>query len=113
VTLKTPSFWFVEEALTDTISAHDSATQPEETMRKVTMPIACDECFQNIGSLSEGMVEWIDDGQIQDVRIVHHPDFSPRGNCYKHTGHYHRQDNHLQVVMGIDSLRESLGISLI
>lgn len=79
-------------------------------MKIISNPLICDDCKSPINQVSEGMEEWIDDGTISDVRIVHNPEFSPNGNCYKHTHHYHRQDNHLQIVLDNLELKNRLGI---
>lgn len=79
-------------------------------MKIISNPLICDDCKSPINQASEGMVEWIDDGNISDVRIVHNPEFSPKGNCYKHTHHYHRQDHHLQIVLDSPELKDKLGI---
>lgn len=80
-------------------------------MRVLSVPLLCDECKQPIERYSEGMVEWIDDNEaIRDVRIVHNPAFSPKGDCYKHTNEYHRQENHLSVVLSDQGLRKQLGL---
>lgn len=79
-------------------------------MKKICFPLLCDDCNSPINQASEGMVEWIDDGNIGDVRIVHNPASSPKGSCYKHTNHYHRQDQHLQIVLDNPELKTKLGI---
>lgn len=79
-------------------------------MKILRFPLLCDSCNKAINQESEGMVEWIDDGEIKEVRIVHNPKFSPTGNCYKHTNHYHRQDHHLHFILANPELKEKLSI---
>jgi len=81
-------------------------------MKIISFPLLCDDCNNPINQTSEAMVEWLDDGNTSDVRIVHNPAFSPNGNCYKHTNHYHRQDQHLQIVLDSPELKNKLGINL-
>lgn len=80
-------------------------------MKSTTLPIKCDDCGQDIISLDQGMVEWIDDYKtISEVRIVHNPAFSPQGSCYKHTREYHRNDLHLSQVTSSLDLMKKLGL---
>ena len=81
-------------------------------MKNLHSLIICEECKLAINNINEGMVEWIDDDvSITDVRVIHNSKYSPNGNCYKHTQNYHRQDNHLALVLKNPELKKRLGIT--
>ena len=74
--------------------------------------MACDECGTPINKIEDAVVEWIEEGEnISEVRVVHNPVYSPNSNCYKHTSHYHRKDNHLEQVMGNEEFKKKLKLS--
>ena len=81
-------------------------------MKFISFPMACDECGAAINKIEDAMVEWIDEEEkISEGRVVHHPSYSPNSDCYKHTDQHHRQDNHLEQVMGNDELKKKLKLS--
>ena len=80
-------------------------------MRITSFPMQCDDCQNPINNEGEAMIEWIDDGTVHSVRIVHNPKFSPARNCYIHTSHPQKKENHFSFVMKHQTLRDSLGIA--
>lgn len=82
-------------------------------MKILKSPIICEECKLPIKSVAEVMVEWIDDDvSISDIRVIHNPKYSPSGNCYKHSLHYHRQYSHLDSILKNQALLQKLGIKV-
>lgn len=80
-------------------------------MKEITNPIICDTCGKIIQNSNEGMVEWLDDGKIQDVCIVHHLSYSPKlQSCSKHQTNPLLQDAHLDRVLSDQSLMNKLGL---
>lgn len=59
------------------------------------MELICERCREPINSIDQGYVEWRNrfyDNDLQsfDFQLVHHLPYSPRGSCYRNTGHdYH------------------------
>lgn len=82
-------------------------------MKEITNPIICDTCCEIIQNSNEGMVEWLnDDGEIQDVYIVHHLNHSPKNpkDCSKHRTNPLFQDLVLDRVLSDQSLMDKLGL---
>lgn len=81
-------------------------------MKEITNPILCDTCGKIIENSNEGMVEWLyDDGEIQDIRIVHHLSHLPNSQgCSKHRTNPLLQDALLDRVLSDPSLMDMLGL---